>query len=151
MKRLETEDDILYHLEQARLHNLQQLRTKVIPPSLPQTVINALHTSPTTGHMCIQKIIWRVITRFWWPRLYLDVRNAVTQCTTCGLANNTDHKNQQRLRTVDTTSPFDIVFLDGWNPGNIPDRSRAKHILTQYKTVTSLSQLHKSQISHHRS
>ena len=48
----------------------------------------------------------------------------------CQLINLFYHEAQQLLQTIESNTTFDVVFLDFWEPGDIPDRDGYRKILT---------------------
>ena len=40
------------------------------------------------------------------------------------------------LLTVDSNTPFDVVFIDFWGPGDIPDQDGSRKILTCLDCMT---------------
>jgi hypothetical protein len=66
-ERLVVEDGIIYQYEVRNRGSIRQLRTRVVPPTLRQTVIVACHASPMAGHSGVHRTMYQVITRFWWP------------------------------------------------------------------------------------
>ena len=135
--RLELEDGIIYRYEVTRRRSVMQLRTRVVPRTLRSTVIAACHASPTAGHTGLHKTVHRVITRFWWPALTMNIRDAVLGCGHCKLANITSHEAQMMLRTFDVDTPFDVVTIDAWVPGDIPTKEGMKKILSMLDIMTS--------------
>ena len=46
------------------------------------------------------------------------------------MENSCSHETQQLLQTIESNNPFDVVFIDFWEPGDIPDRYVSCKILT---------------------
>ncbi len=116
-RKLEVSNGILYHWEEPRATKIRQLRRQVVPKGLRRTVIVAYHATPLAGHVGIYKTYRRIVTRYWWPSLLRDVKEAVTTCAHCIVGNSTQHKGQKMYTPILTAEPFDIICLDIWHPG----------------------------------
>ncbi len=137
--RIEVTDGISYYFERSKASRLRQLRTKVVPASLRQVVIIACHSSPFAGHSGITRTLFRVQTRFWWPGLVRDITDGVRSCMHCNLANATSHENQSLLNTLACDVPFDVIFLDIWSPGSMPDKYGTLKVLTFIDCMTGFA------------
>lgn len=137
--RLEAEDGILYHYEEPFKARHRLLRTKVVPLSLRRTVVAACHASPMAGHSGINRTRHRLATRFWWPTLNREVTHAVSSCAHCRLANIASHEAQQELNALLCDVPFDVVFLDVWSPGDLPEKSGSTKLLTCIDGMTGFA------------
>ena len=54
----------------------------------------------------------------------------IKACSHCQLVNSCSREAQQLLQTIDSDTPFDVVFLDSWEPGDIPDQYGYRKILS---------------------
>ena len=54
----------------------------------------------------------------------------------CQLLNSCSQEEQQLLQTIESDTPIDVVFLDFWEPGDIPDRDGSHKILTCLDCMT---------------
>ena len=137
--QLEQEDGIIYHIGEPRWTQIRQLRRRVVPKSLRQLVITAYHATPLAGHSGQYRTYWRVAARYWWPRMYMDVREAVGACAHCKLANATGHESGSILQALSTDGPFDVVAMDVWSPGSVPDKEGNIKALTSLDTTTGFA------------
>ena len=48
-----------------------------VPNTLRSTVLYFCHDVPASGHMGVEKTLVRVLQRYWWPRVTVDVRKYV--------------------------------------------------------------------------
>jgi hypothetical protein len=71
--KLEVEAGILYQWEEPKATKIRQLRRKVVPTKLRQTIFVTFHATPMAGHVGLYKTYWRIVARFWWPGLYTYV------------------------------------------------------------------------------
>jgi hypothetical protein len=137
--QVECDVGIVYYYERSRTARLRQLRTKVVPTSLRRVVISACHSSPFAGHSGITRTLFRVQTRFWWPGVVRDVTDGVRSCAHCNLANATSHEQQSLLHTLSCDVPFDVVYLDIWSPGDMPDKYGNVKVLTFIDCMTGFA------------
>ena len=136
---LEAEDGIIYHLCEPRFTQIRQLRRRVVPPAIRQIVITAYHATPLAGHSDNYRTYWRIAARYWWPRMYLDVKEAIATCAHCRLANATGHEAQQVLTSISSDTPFDVIALDVWSPGDVMDKHGNVKGLTSLDTMTGFA------------
>jgi hypothetical protein len=57
----------------------------------------------------------------------------------CHLANATSHEAQSILQAMETQSPFDVLFLDVWTPGDLPAQWGALKVLTCLEGMSSFA------------
>ena len=142
--RLDQDEGVLYRYEVSARRSIRQLRTMVVPSSLRHVVISACHSSPFSGHSGEHKTLWKVLTKFWWPSASKDVTTAVRGCGHCRVSNITDHEAAQKLKSISSESPFDVLALDLWKPGDMPSklskgRTRPKALLTALDMMTAFA------------
>jgi hypothetical protein len=125
---LEVQDDILYHWEEPKMRQIGQLRHQVVPKGMRHLIHVAYHSSGMAGHVGLHKTYYRIIAGYWWPNVFVDVRENVRNCGFCVLGNNVSHKAQQILGKIDTDEPFDVISVDIWIPGETTPM--LKHQLT---------------------
>ena len=138
--RLEVEDGVLYRCEASKRASLRQLRTKVAPKGLRQTMFAALHPSPMAGHSSYDKTYWRIAARFWWPTMASDINRLCSGCAMCKATNLTSHDAQQIMRTIFSDVPFDVVVMDAWKPGKFAGKKKRKTaVLTCLDVMTAFA------------
>jgi hypothetical protein len=137
--QLEQEDGIIYHTGEPKWTQIRQLRRRVVPKSLRQLVITAYHATPLAGHSGIYRTYWRVAARYWWPRMYLDVKEAVGACAHCKLANAVSQDSKSILEALSSDCPFDVIAIDVWSPGAVPDKEGNTKALTSLDTTTGFA------------
>ena len=135
-RQIEVEDELVYFYEKSRAARVRQLRVRVVPISLRRVVIVACHSSPFAGHSGINRTLYRVQTRYWWPGVVRDVTEGVRGCGHCNLANAASHESQLLLHTLSCDTPFDVIFLDFWSPGDVPDKHGNVKVLTYMDCMT---------------
>ena len=65
-----------------------------------------------------------------------EVVQFIISCAHCQLVNSLSREAQQLLHTIESDTPFDVVFLDFLEPGDIPDWDGYRKILTCLDCMT---------------
>ena len=71
-----------------------------------------------------------------------EVAQFIRACTHGQLLNSCSHEAQHVLQTIESDNPFDVVFIDFWEPGDIPDQvwiSQDTHVPVLYDRVWARS------------
>ena len=55
----------------------------MVPYKLRPTVLTAMHDCPLSGHMGVKKTLARLVHRFWWPKMAVDVQRWISSCKLC--------------------------------------------------------------------
>ena len=59
-----------------------------------------------------------------------EVAQFIRACSHCQLVNSFYHKAKKLLKTIESDTPFYMVFIDFWEPGDIPDQDGYLKIIT---------------------
>jgi hypothetical protein len=119
------DDGLVYYYEHPKSVGARQLRLRVAPLSLRHVIMVACHSSPFSGHSGIMRTYARVAARFWWPSVKRDVDVLVRACLHCRLGKSVSREAHELLQELGSDGPFDILFMDFWDPGEVPDKSMA--------------------------
>ena len=65
-----------------------------------------------------------------------EVKQFIRVCVHCQLVHSCFHEAQQLLHTIESDTPFDMVFIKFWEPGDIPDWNGSHKILTCMDSMT---------------
>ena len=65
-----------------------------------------------------------------------EVDQFIRACAHCQLVNLCSHEAQQLLQTIEPDTPFDVVFIDFWEPGDIPYQDGYRNILACLDCMT---------------
>lgn len=68
------EGGIVYQTEAPAGRRIRQLVRTVVPKDLRRVVFTAYHASPLAGHTGVFKTYWRLAVRYFWPRMYQDIK-----------------------------------------------------------------------------
>jgi hypothetical protein len=58
---LEVQDGILYHWEEPKMRQINQLRRRVVPKGMRHLIYAVYHSSGMAGHVGLQKAYYRII------------------------------------------------------------------------------------------
>ena len=115
-----------------------QLRLIVVPFKFRQVVMSACHLSLLAGNSHDHRTVFRILARFLWPMVNKEVAQFIRACACCQLVNSSSSEAQNLLQTIESDTPFDVVFIYFWVPGDIPYRYRYRNILTCLDCMTVL-------------
>ena len=93
-----------------------------VPSYLRQRVLRENHDTPTAGHLRIRKTIARITAKYYWPGIYLSVRQYVRKCESCQRYKVEQQKPAGEMLTKISQEPWEIVCTDFVGP--LP---RSKH------------------------
>ena len=68
-----------------------------------------------------------------------DIRQMVSACGHCRLANCALHEAWMKLHALESSASFDIVFLDVWEPGEVSKKDGSQKVLTYIDCVTGFA------------
>ncbi|CAI5671482.1 unnamed protein product [Oreochromis niloticus] len=106
LNRLELRNNVLYRRRQERSHTTYQL---VLPAELRNTVLTSLHDH--MGHMGVDRTLDLVRTRFYWPRMALEVERKVKTCGRC-VRRKARPERAAPLVNINTTRPLELLCMD---------------------------------------
>ena len=108
----------------------RKLRLRIVHVELRRVVMSACHISPLAGHIHDQRKLFRILARFWWPMVNTEVAQFIRACAYFQFVNSCYHKAHQLLQTIESDTPFDVVFLEFWEPGDISYQYGSSKTLT---------------------
>lgn len=99
-------DGVLYRKRMNRGNLSYQL---VLPLKFREIALEALHDS--VGHMGGERTLDLVRTRFYWPRMFLDVERKVNTCERC-IRRKAKAERAFPLVNIETSRPLELVCMD---------------------------------------
>lgn len=84
----------------------------VIPQAVRKRLIWNYHNPIETGHTGHINVYERIARHFTWPNMFTDVRKEIQRCSQCRKAKLTNTSRKDRLKTVLTQLPFEILYID---------------------------------------
>ncbi|KAK7879850.1 hypothetical protein WMY93_033485 [Mugilogobius chulae] len=119
--KLELVDGILYR---RRRDNEELSYQLVLPEDLRPLVLQSLHDN--MGHMGIDRTLDLVRTRFYWPKMALDVEQKIKTCGRCVRRKALPERAAQ-LVSITTSRPLELLCMDFLSLE--PDTSNTQNIL----------------------
>ncbi|XP_016522689.1 uncharacterized protein LOC107835044 [Poecilia formosa] len=120
VNKMELQNNLLIRRRQVGSESRCQL---VLPEEYRAVVLHQLHNQ--MGHMGIDRTLDLVRSRFYWPRMFIDVVNKVRTCERC-VRRKSLPERAAPLVNIKTTHPLELVCMDFLSVE--PDR-RIKDIL----------------------
>ena len=87
----------------------------------------------------LYKTLHRIRLRFYWHKLRADVEAWLKSCPDCILANSTVRRNSELVYSWPVSSPFAILHVNIWQPGNVTSYSGSKYILGVMCNLTTFA------------
>ena len=84
----------------------------VVPRAYRLDIMHLVHDIRLSGHLGIEKTQKRISNRFFWPRMYEDVRRWVTSCPACQRRKGAAHPNRSPLAKMLVGAPFRRIGID---------------------------------------
>lgn len=96
-------------LYRKRLHKGEPFYQLVLPTKYREMVLQSLHDK--VGHMGIDRTLDLVRTRFYWPRMSVDVEEKVNTCE-CYVRLKARAEKSAAFVNIDTSRPLELVCMD---------------------------------------
>mgnify|MGYP000476718334 CR=1 FL=1 len=64
------------------------------------TVYAVYHYTPLAGQVGIYKTYWRIAIRYWWPGMFIDMKDVVDKCGHYIVGKNMDLSGQEVLNAL---------------------------------------------------
>jgi transposase InsO family protein len=84
----------------------------VVPACLRLQIMYELHTAPKSGHLGFNKTYHKLLERFYWPGVYMDVRTWIGSCSHCNRRKESQHGKVGQMHPLKATEPFYMVGMD---------------------------------------
>ena len=112
------DNGILFHLLQAHKSPTGNLIEQlVIPETLKIEVLTSMHDHPTGGHMGMDRTYNTIKLRYFWQKMFSDVKHWIKSCTSCNLYKNPKNATKAELNPIAVEPyPFHRVSIDITGP-----------------------------------
>ena len=101
----------------------------IVPKALCRIVCNAFHCTPMGAHMKTFKTLLLIRLRFIWPDMRKEIFDWVRGCLGCFPARGAIRESSGLLQSWPITTPFAIISVDIWKPGEMSDYTGRSHLL----------------------
>jgi len=98
-----------------------------VPGIARPSVIKEFHHSTIGGHPGISKTFRAIARRFWWPKMFLDIRDSVKRCDLCVRHKPDVHPDKVVQSSTIPVSVWDKIYIDLMGP-LIPSASGNKFV-----------------------
>src|ERR1043165_5393481 len=88
--------------------------TKVIKEGETASLIFLYHNDPLAGHLGTTKVVQKMRTQYYWPRMYEEIKEYVQSCHQCQVHAKTGKQNE--LFPIPTSAPWERVGIDFVGP-----------------------------------
>ena len=127
---LELENFLIFYYYTPHTDRVRQLRLRVVPVNFRRVVMSACHVSPLSGNIHDKITLLITMAGFLCPMVNKEVVQFIRVYVHLQLVNSCSNEAHQMLHTIESDNPFDVAFIDFWEPGDIPDRYGYRKILT---------------------
>ena len=104
--QLVLDNGVLYR---KRMNQGERFYQLVLPAKFREMALEGLHDS--VGHMGMDRTLDLVRTRFYWPRMFMDVEKKVRTCERC-VRRKAKAEKTARLVNIQTSRPLELVCMD---------------------------------------
>ena len=101
----------------------------IVPQGLIKLIFDAYHDSGVGGHIGINKTVLVLQLRFLWPNMRKTIIKCVKACMNCISMEKLVTVSQQLIQSWPLLTPFAVISMDLWSPGDITSPTGVKHIL----------------------
>ena len=88
----------------------------VIPDSMRKEVMTNFHDCATSGHAGFFKTYGKIQERFWWTRMYFDIKRFVESCEVCATMKAKSGNQKAPLQISEVENVFDRIQMDFTGP-----------------------------------
>ena len=100
----------------------------VIPKSMRENIMEALHSSLVAGHLGVKKTLHKIRARFYWPNCERDVENYCRRCDICQSRKSPPKLRKVPMKIYNVGAPLERIALDILGP--LPETDKGnKYIL----------------------
>jgi hypothetical protein len=108
----------------------------IVPEGLQRIIFEAYHANPTSGHLGEYKTLHRIRLRFLFPDCRKKVKEWVNKCPDCIMSRSGAHPHSELVYSWPVSSPFFILHLDVWAPGESESAYGFKYLLAAMCDLT---------------
>ena len=101
----------------------------IVPEPLRHRLFSHYHAGPSGGHMGEYKTLYRMRSRFFWPKMRNDIKTWVKGCPHCVSYNVWRDRRSELYFSWPVTTPFWIMHIDLWSPGEFINEDGKKGYL----------------------
>jgi transposase InsO family protein len=125
-----------FELEEGMLvRKVDSRRQVVVPKAMQRTILRLFHDNPIAGHGGRYKTYMRIFQRFYWDKLWNDVKRYVSSCNACQLRKPAPQHSAGKIQRWVVPYPFHTVAVDLVGP--LPEtKNEHKYVITMMDLFT---------------
>ena len=129
--KFDEEGILVRELHSANKRGRQTIRLQTVAPvSIRKPLMTAMHDVAIAGHLGYHKTYERVKSKYYWPRMSIDIKAHCETCAKCQLRKPPGKRRRSALYPLEPVhNPFDRIAMDLIGPLNETMRHN-KYILT---------------------
>ena len=89
---------------------------QIVPRTLVEHILTNLHSSATSGHLGLAKVMEKVRQRFWWPGFKEDIKLFIKRCSECQRRSDPPKTHRHSLVEWKASYPFHHSGIDFMGP-----------------------------------
>lgn len=124
---------VLFHLIGSTHRYLSLI---VVPMDLRKTIFHAYHSSGSGAHMAFHKTFLAIRMRFFWPKMRANIQAWCKGCEQCIRSRARRKESTGLVHSWPITSPFAIISVDIWKPGDTTNIDGFKMLLNAMCDMT---------------
>ena len=132
LKLLKNHLVLLEPVENSQKH----LHRIVVPLPLRQDVYSLFHVFPSVGHMGEYKTLYRIKLQLFCPRMRQDIKDWTKACPQYNITLRWRRCGSELLFSWPVSSPFSILYVDLWYPGNSTNHAGEQYLLNTMCDIT---------------
>jgi hypothetical protein len=102
----------------------------IVPERFKREILKHMHNSLLSGHMGCKKTKAKILQRYYWYNLKLDVKIWVRKCDICAADKRPPKKPKAPLGSIKTGAPWDVLATD--YVGSLPQNPQGQPIHFSY-------------------
>ncbi len=116
---IDPDDNLLYHLYTPRGKGLKAdciVKQLVVPDALKHDIMVSYHDSLLAGHQGFDRTYHLIRLKYYWPRMYSQIKQYVASCKMCQLNKRDSHPKKVPLKPLPCHGPFQRLHVDLYGP-----------------------------------
>src|ERR1043166_3093043 len=127
-----------YEIKNRQLYRQKENRSlKVIKRYELEPLFKMIHDDSTAGHFATEIMYQKIKERYYWPKLYDDIKTYVKSCDQCQRRKKPTNKHE--LHIIIPKEPFELIGIDFIGPLPITERNN-RYIITATDYFTKWSE-----------
>lgn len=118
--------------------NLEAL--PVVPESVRDKILEHFHDHILSGHLGFKKTFEKIYERYYWPRMYSEIKKYCENCKLCLSRKSPSHPNKAGLVPITVSEPFELLASDIIGPLPLTeDGNKYIIVFTEYLTKYTIA------------